>query len=110
MLLKHVVSIPVDVCRSLAFGITLFLLINAAPAMGAGLPAGASWIHTDAELGPPNTPFVVPTDGLHTAGSFESTRAFHIDALATITTQADTTLHLSGDVSNVGSSVQGLAK
>lgn len=79
-------------------------------ARGSPPPAGILWIYNEAQLGPPNAPFVFQGDGLYTAGSFESAREFHIDALAAIMTRAGTTLHLSGIVSNTDGSAQGLAK
>ncbi|NYT84314.1 autotransporter outer membrane beta-barrel domain-containing protein [Pollutimonas harenae] len=74
-------------------------------------PPGSDWVHTEAQLGLPNVPFVFSKDGLYTAASFESSRAFHIDQHeAAIHTDANTTLHISGPVSSVAGSTQSLAK
>src|SRR5690606_23459957 len=73
-------------------------------------PANTHWIHNEAQLGSPNVPFVFSGDGLYTAASFESTRAFHIDKQAVIYTDANTEVHVSGPVSSVAGSSQSLAK
>lgn len=73
-------------------------------------PDGTNWVYNEAQLGLPNAPFIFPDAGLYTAGSFESSREFHIDQNAVVHTDANTILHLSGPILNLGASTQGLAK
>jgi subtilase-type serine protease len=73
-------------------------------------PGDVRWIHDEAQLGPPNAPFVFSGDTLYSAASFTSTRPFFIDSQAYVHTARDTVFRLGGPVSNLDASRQGLVK
>ncbi len=74
-------------------------------------PTDTEWILNEAQLGLPDAPFVFSGDTLYTAGTFESRRDFLIgNRLAGIHVQGDTTLHLSGVISNQDAANAGLEK
>lgn len=73
-------------------------------------PGDIRWIHDEAQLGPPDAPFVFSGDTLYSAASFTSTRPFLIDQQADVHTAGDTVFRLEGPVSNLGASRQGLVK
>lgn len=73
-------------------------------------PETIRWIHEEAQLGPPNAPFVFSGDTLYTAGSFASGRSFLIDQQAHVHTAGGTVLKLEGGISNRDGSRQGLVK
>jgi subtilase-type serine protease len=73
-------------------------------------PGDIRWIHDEAQLGPPDAPFVFSGDTLYSAASFTSTRPFLIDQQAHVHTAGDTVFRLDGPISNLGASRQGLVK
>lgn len=79
-------------------------------ALWAPPPGDNRWIHDEAQLGPPDAPFVFSGVTLYTQGSIASSRPILIDQQAWIHTDGGATLRLEGALSNLGASRQGLVK
>jgi len=73
-------------------------------------PGDIRWIYDEAQLGPPDAPFVFSGDTLYTDASFASSRPFLIDRQAWVHTSGGTILRLDGALSNPGASREGLVK